>query len=128
MRARLTALVLICSAALALAPSGEASESRCAGADAQPDQISVSDYATARRQPCAAHVLVEDVATRALGVLAPLALEPGADLRLGARGLGKRQPVARRPAFLLRGEDLADVPRLQLVVQRHDLAVDLRAD
>src|SRR3954453_3525665 len=47
MRARLTALVLICSAALALAPSGEASESRCPGADAGPDQISVSDYAAA---------------------------------------------------------------------------------
>ena len=47
MRARLTALVLICSVALALAPSGEASESRCPGADAGPDQISVSDYAAA---------------------------------------------------------------------------------
>src|SRR4051795_11005828 len=71
---------------------------------------------------------MEDVATRTLGVFAPLALEPGADLRLGACGLRKRQPVARRPALLLRGENLADVARLQLVVQRHDLAVDLRTD
>src|SRR3954463_9699619 len=79
------------------------------------------------RQAGALEVLGEDLATGLLGVLAALALEPGADLRLRARGLRERQPVARRAALLLRGEHLADVARLERVVQRHDLVVDLRA-
>src|SRR4051812_32780557 len=47
MRARLIPLVLVFSVALVLAPPGAASGSRCPGADAQPDQISVSAYARA---------------------------------------------------------------------------------
>src|SRR5207247_1606167 len=62
-----------------------------------------------------------------LGVLAALALEPAADLRLRARRLRQREPVARGAALLLRRQHLTAVARLQLVVQRHDLAVDLRA-
>src|SRR4051794_12881348 len=81
-----------------------------------------------RRQARALHVLVQDLAAGALRVLAALALEPGADLRLRARRLRERQPVARWPALLLRGQHLADVARLQLVVERHHLAVHLGAD
>src|SRR5207253_9978432 len=79
-------------------------------------------------EPGALEVVLEHLAAGPLGILAALALEPGADLRLRARGLGERKPVARRAAGLLGGEDLADVARAQLVVQRHHLAVDLRAD
>ena len=64
----------------------------------------------------------------ALGVLAALLLEPGADLVAGAARPDQLQPVARRAALLLGGQHLDDVARLQLVVQRDDLAVDLRAD
>src|SRR5439155_25312468 len=47
-----------------------------------------------RRKALALQVLVQDLAARPLRVLAPLALEPGADLRLGARRLRQREPVA----------------------------------
>src|SRR3712207_7906816 len=53
-------------------------------------------------------------------------LEPRLDLVARAGRLDHRQPVARRAALALGGEHLDDVAGLQLVVQRHDLAVDLR--
>ena len=58
----------------------------------------------------------------------PLLFEEGADLVAGAAGADQLQPVARGAALLLRGQDLDDVARAQLVVQRHDVAVDLGAD
>ena len=64
----------------------------------------------------------------ALGVLAPLLFEEGADLVAGAAGPHQFQPVARGAALLLRGQHLDDVAGAQLVVQRHDVAVDLGAD
>ena len=81
-----------------------------------------------RRQPGLLEVLVQQLAAGVLGVLARLGLEPGADLVARAGRLDDRQPVARRAALALGGEHLDDVAGLQLVVQRHDLAVDLRAD
>ena len=81
-----------------------------------------------RRQAGLVEVLLEQLAARVLGVLARLGLEPRLDLVARAGGLDDRQPVARRAALALGGQDLHDVARLQLVVQRHDLAVDLRAD
>ena len=56
------------------------------------------------------------------------ALNQALDLVARAGRLDHREPVARRAALALGGEDLDDVARLQLVVQRHDLAVDLGAD
>jgi uncharacterized protein YkwD len=47
MRTRLTALTLACVTALAVAPSGEAADSECPNANAEPDQVSVTDYETA---------------------------------------------------------------------------------
>ncbi len=79
------------------------------------------------RQPGLGQVLLQQVAAGVLGVVARLGLEPGADLVARARGLHQRQPVARRAALALGGEDLDDVAGGQLVVQRHDLAVDLGA-
>ena len=81
-----------------------------------------------RRQAGLVEVLLQQLAAGVLGVLARLGLEPGLDLVAGAGRLDQRQPVARRAALALGGEDLDDVARLQLVVQRHDLAVDARAD
>ena len=80
------------------------------------------------RQAALAQRLLELLATLALGVLAALLLEPGADLVAGAARPHQLQPVARGAALLLRGQDLDDVAGPQLVVQRHDLAVDLGAD
>ena len=73
-------------------------------------------------------VLLQQLAAGVLGVVARLGLEPGLDLVARAGRLDQRQPVARRAALALGGEDLDDVARLQLVVQRHDLAVHARAD
>ena len=79
------------------------------------------------RQAGLVEVLLQQVAAGVLGVVARLGLEPLADLVAGAGGLDERQPVARRAALALGGEDLDDVARVELVVQRHDLAVDLGA-
>ena len=81
-----------------------------------------------RRQARLLEVLLQQLAAGVLGVLARLGLEPGADLVARAGRLDDGEPVARRAALALGGEHLDDVARLQLVVQRHDLAVDLRAD
>src|SRR4051794_20530910 len=81
-----------------------------------------------RRQAGLVEVLLQQLAAGVLGVLARLGLEPGADLVARAGGLDHREPVARRAPLALGGEHLDDVARLQLVVQRHDLAVDLGAD
>ena len=81
-----------------------------------------------RRQAGLVEVLLQQLAAGVLGVVARLGLEPGADLVARARRLDQRQPVARRAALALGGEDLDDVAGLQLVVQRDDLAVDLGAD
>ena len=60
---------------------------------------------------------------------APLAAEPLADLVAGPRRRDEAQPVLRRPGGLdLRREDLARVAARQLVVERHQPAVDLGAD
>ena len=56
------------------------------------------------------------------------ALNQAADLVAGAGRLDEREPVARRAALALGGEDLDDVAGGELVVQRDDLAVDLGAD
>src|SRR3712207_4552862 len=72
--------------------------------------------------------LLQQDAAGVLGVLARLGLEPLLDLVARARRLDDAEPVARRAAVLVRGEDLDDVARAQLVVQRDDLAVDARAD
>ena len=81
-----------------------------------------------RRQALLLEVLLEQLAAGVLGVLARLGLEPLLDLVARARGLDQRQPVARRAALALGGEHLDDVAGLELVVERDDLAVDLRAD
>ena len=81
-----------------------------------------------RRQAGLAQGGVQLLAPAALGVLAALALEQGADLVARAAGAHQREPVARRAALLLGGQDLDDVAAVELVVQRHDLAVDLGAD
>ncbi len=80
------------------------------------------------RQARFAQALLERLAALVLGVLAPLAAEELADLRARLGGLDEVQPVARRRARGLRGEDLDEVPRLERVGERHDAAVDLRAD
>jgi uncharacterized protein YkwD len=46
MRIRLAASVLFCIGVLALAPRGYAAASDCPNANARPDQVSVTDYAT----------------------------------------------------------------------------------
>ena len=81
-----------------------------------------------RRQAALADRVLELLAPAALGVLAALALQEGADLVARPAGPHHRQPVARGPALLLRGQDLDDVAGLELVVQRDDLAVHLRPD
>ena len=79
-------------------------------------------------RPCFVQVLLQQLAAGVLGVLARLGLEPLLDLVARAGGLDHGEPVARRAALALGGQHLDDVAGLQLVVQRHDLAVDLRAD
>src|SRR5262249_56272715 len=69
--------------------------------------------------------LLERLAALLLGVLARLAREPLPDLAPRPRRLGERHPVARRPAPLLRGQDLDEVAVLQPVVERDDPPVDL---
>src|SRR4051794_38976856 len=81
-----------------------------------------------RRQARLGEVLLQQRAARVLGVLPALLLEPLLDLVARARGLHYREPVPRRAALALGREHLDDVARLQLVVQRDDLRVDLRAD
>ena len=49
-------------------------------------------------------------------------------MRARARGLDEVQPVAARPARVLRGHDLHDLAALELVVERHHAVVDLGAD
>ena len=71
---------------------------------------------------------LERLAALGLGLLARLAREPLPDLVARARGRRQRHPVARRAAAALGGQDLDEVAALQPVVQRHDAAVDLRAD
>ena len=75
-----------------------------------------------------AQVLLQQLAPGVFGVLARLGLEPLLDLVAGARRLHRREPVARGAALALGREDLHPVAGLQLVVQRHDLAVHARAD
>ena len=60
-------------------------------------------------------------------LFAPLFAEPLLDLVLGAAGFDDREPVQRRPPARFVDQNLADVAVLQLVVQRHDPAVDSRA-
>ena len=79
-----------------------------------------------RREALAPEVLLEQLATRVLGVLARLGAEPLLDLVAGARRLDQGQPVPGGAALALGGEHLDDVPGLQLVVQRDDLVVHLR--
>src|SRR4051794_24103943 len=80
-----------------------------------------------RRQAGLRERLLQQAAAGVLGVLAALLLEPLLDLVARARGLHHGEPVARRAALALGRQDLDDVARLQRVVQRDDLAVDLRA-
>ena len=62
-------------------------------------------------------------------VLAASAREPLPDLVARPRRLHELEPVLARPlALRLRRQDLDGVARPQLVVERHELAVDLRAD
>ena len=62
-------------------------------------------------------------------LVAALLGEPGLDLRAGAGALDELQPVAVGPGVLgLRGEHLDDVAGGQRRLQRHELAVDARAD
>ena len=51
-----------------------------------------------------------------------------ADLRLRLRGLDDLEPVAAGALAVLLGDDLDEIARIQLVIQRHDAAIDLRAD
>src|SRR3954452_22437557 len=46
MKTRLTTSALVCAAALAWTPHADAADSACPGADAQPDALSVSEYAS----------------------------------------------------------------------------------
>ena len=79
-------------------------------------------------RPGLVEVLLQQRAAGVLGVLARLLLEPLLDLVARARGLDHGQPVARRAALALARQHLDDVAGLQRVVERDDLAVDLRAD
>src|SRR4029079_16956971 len=81
-----------------------------------------------RRQARLRERLLQERAARVLGVLARFLLEPLLDLVARAGRLHDREPVARRAALALGGQDLDDVARLQLVVERDDLRVDLRPD
>ncbi len=79
-------------------------------------------------QPLLLEVVLQQLAAGVLGVLARLALEELPDLVSRAGRLDDREPVARRAALALGGQHLDDVARLQLVGERHDPPVDLRAD
>ena len=72
--------------------------------------------------------VVERFAALVLELFARLSLVPLADLVARPRRSGEAKPVARRPPTRLRRQDLDEVAVLQLVVKRHDAAVDLRAD
>ena len=74
----------------------------------------------------AAEVALEDLAPDRHRALALLALDVGPDARLGARRLHQLEPVLRR-RLVRGGDDLDRVAALQLVAQRHELAVDARA-
>ena len=73
-------------------------------------------------------LLVEQLLALGDVLLAPLLLEPDANLLRGSRRLDEAQPVAARSMRSLRGEDLEDVTVLELVVERHHAAVGLGAD
>src|SRR5581483_8586611 len=72
------------------------------------------------RQARLAQVLLQLLAPSVLGILARLSLEPLLDLIASAGGPHERQPITRGAALALRGEDLDDLARAQLVGERHD--------
>src|SRR5437764_15341872 len=72
----------------------------------------------------AAELALEQVAADLQAALALLLLDELPDLRLRARGLDEAEPVLVRP-YVRVGEDFDGVAVLQLVAQRHHLAVDL---
>src|SRR5438067_10173827 len=73
----------------------------------------------------AAELALQQIASDLQRSLALLLLDEAADLRLRPAGLHEREPVLVGPDVLAR-EDLHRIAVLQLVAQRHDLAVDLR--
>src|SRR5438477_9372710 len=76
----------------------------------------------------APELLVEELFAVGDVLVALRALKPRADLLARAGRAHHPEPVARRPARRLAGDDLDDVARRETVVEWHDPAVDLRAD
>src|SRR5207249_11463543 len=72
--------------------------------------------------------VLQRLAALLLGLLPRLTREPLADLVARPRRLREREPVARRAAAGLRGEDLDEVAVPELVVQWNDSPVHLCAD
>ena len=81
------------------------------------------------REVLLAHRLGDRVLALLDRLLAALLGEPGADLVAGPRALDEGQPVAAGPGALrLGGEDLDQVAVVERALQRHQPAVDPRAD
>ena len=74
----------------------------------------------------AGQVALQDLLADRDRALALLPLDVRPDARLGARRLHQLEPVLRR-RLVRGGDDLDRVAALQLVAQRHELAVDARA-
>src|SRR5207237_10039585 len=81
------------------------------------------------REVLLAHLPLEEVFPLSGRILAASPCEPLPDLVPRARGRDELEPILRRSLSLrLGGEDVDGVPRAELVVERDELAVDLRAD
>ena len=90
-------------------------------------QVCVADVAEGALRE-ALQLAVEELLPVRDVLVALRAFEPLPDLLPRARRLDHREPVARWTARRLARDDLDDVARLEAVVERHDAAVDLRAD
>src|SRR5690606_2289711 len=87
----------------------------------------VAAHDLAQSHPVLAQLALQQVASEGDGLLALLLLDEGADAGLGPGRLDEGQPVLGGKGVRA-GEDLDRVAVLELVAQRHDLAVDLGPD
>ncbi len=87
-------------------------------------QLGFADFL--QRDAVLAGFLFDQLAADFDGALALVDLQPVLDLLAGAPRLDEAQPVAAGMMSGL-GEDFDDVAGVELVIQRHDAAVDLRA-